>query len=531
MFTAVARIPTRVSPSSPEFQERAGRARQAAGELARRLARVREMGPDEARARHTTRGKLLVRERIAALCDPGAPFLELSPLAAWGQYDDDVPSAGVVTGIGTIHGRHCVLIANDATVKGGTFYPVSVKKNLRAQRVARENRLPAIYLVDSGGAFLPLQAEIFPDRDHGGRVFYNQAVMSREGTPQIAVVMGSCTAGGAYTPAMSEQVVIVRGSGTIFLAGPPLVRAATGEVVSAEELGGADVHARTSGVADVIADDDRQAMALVREMVRDLGQAPARAWTRDAEEPPACDPEEIYGLVPTGPGDAFDAREALARLLDASDLDEFKPAYGPALVTGFGRLRGWLVGVVAAQDALDVRAAIKGAHFVDMAGARRIPLVFVQAGLTGQRGDPGEERIGRAREEAKLVRAVACASVPMLTVVAGAACGPGTFGLASRAFDPRFLWLLPGARIAAVGPDQAEETMTAGAPADGGDPDRRRAARALWEAQSDPYYSSSRVWDDGILDPLSLRDTLALALDVCSRAPVPARAAAGVIRM
>jgi 3-methylcrotonyl-CoA carboxylase beta subunit len=482
------RIEPRVDTASDGFRARAERVRALCDELAERLARVRLQGPEDVRAKHTARGKLLARERVRELLDPGAELLELSPLAAWGHYDGEVPAAGSVCGIGPVHGRECMLLVNDATVKGGTFYPLTVKKNLRAQRIGEQNRLPCIYLVDSGGAFLPLQSEIFPDREHGGRVFYNQARMSARGTPQLAAVMGSCTAGGAYTPAMAEQVTIVRGSGTVFLAGPPLVKAATGEEVSAEELGGADVHTRMSGLADMQAVDDRDAIAQLRAMVRDLGDAPPAAYAPDAERAPLGAADELLGVLPE-PGEPWDPRELLARVLDAGELEAFKPLYGPELVCGYGRFRGWRAGVVASGGPLTARAALKGAHFAAMTAGRGLPLVFLQH-LTGEVPGGADEQGLLIKETAKLMREVACAGVPLLTVVVGGAIGPAAWALGGRAMDPRFLWLLPTARVHAA--DAAAEDAS-------------------------PYASTARMHDDGILDPRALRETLARALAITAR--------------
>ena len=500
----------RLTPDSPGFAARAGRVRALCDALAAHLAKACAMGPDELKARHTARGKLLARERVTHLLDPGGDFLELSPLAALGHYGDEVPAAGVVCGVGPVHGRDCVLVVNDATVKGGTFYPLTVKKNLRAQAVARQNRLPCIYLVDSGGAFLPLQSEIFPDREHGGRVFYNQARMSREGTPQLAAVMGSCTAGGAYTPAMAEQVAIVKGSGTVFLAGPPLVKAATGEEVSAEELGGADVHCRMSGLADRMAFDDRDALHILRDAVRSFADLPPPAWRQLAERPAITPPEEILGVLPL-PGEEYDPRELVARLVDAGELDPFKPLYGPEITCGFARVRGWPAAVVASAGALTSHAALKAAHFVAMTAARGWPLVFL-VHLDGHTGAV-EGSSSLLKDTAKLMREVACTGVPMITVVVGDAIGVEATALGGRAMDPRFLFLLPTARVHAVRRDAVPEDQ-----------------RAEWDREASPYASSGRCHDDGVIDPQNLRDTLARALGITARS-VRAGNHAGPVRM
>jgi acetyl-CoA carboxylase carboxyltransferase component len=492
-------------------------------ELRDRTALVARGGGKQALERHRSRGKLAARERIDRLLDPGTAFLELGALAAWELYDGQAPSAGIVTGIGVIEGRHCVVVANDATVKGGTYFPLTVKKHLRAQEVAEQNRLPCVYLVDSGGAFLPLQAEVFPDRDHFGRIFYNQARMSAAGIPQIAAVMGSCTAGGAYVPAMSDETVIVRGTGTIFLGGPPLVKAATGEDVTAEELGGADVHARQSGVADHHAVSDEHALAIVREIVRHLGDPAPPPWEVAAPEPPAVDSSDLYGLVPESYRQELDPLELIARLVDGSRFHEFKALYGDTLVCGFARIEGHPVGIIANRGVLFSESARKGAHFVELACARRIPLVFLQ-NITGFMVGREVEAGGIARDGAKLVTAVACAAVPKLTVVVGGSFGAGNYAMCGRAYGPRQLWMWPGARISVMGGEQAATVLTTVGDAD---PD---AIRETYEREGSPYFSTARLWDDGIIDPLDTRRVLALGLAAAANAPVPATSF-GVFRM
>jgi acetyl-CoA carboxylase carboxyltransferase component len=495
---------------------RANRARmgELVAELRDRTAAVAEGGGAEALERHRSRGKLLARERIDALLDPGSAFLELNALAAWGLYEGEAPAAGIVTGIGLIDGRECVVVANDATVKGGTYYPLTVKKHLRAQEVAQQNRLPCVYLVDSGGAFLPLQDEVFPDRDHFGRIFYNQAVMSAKGIPQIAVVMGSSTAGGAYVPAMSDEVVIVKGTGTIFLGGPPLVKAATGEEVSAEELGGADVHARVSGVADHYAVSDEHALALAREIVANLGRRkPEPPWEIESPEEPLYDPAELYDIVPEDYAKGYDVHEVIARIVDGSRFHEFKALYGETLVCGFGRIEGVPVGILANNGVLFSESALKGAHFVQLACKRRIPLVFLQ-NITGFMVGKDYEAGGIAKDGAKLVTAVACAQVPKFTVIIGGSFGAGNYGMCGRAYSPRQLWMWPNARISVMGGEQAAAVLTMVGKAD---PDE---IRAKYEREGNPYYSTARLWDDGIIDPLDTRRALALGLAASLNAPI-----------
>ncbi|NMO91758.1 carboxyl transferase domain-containing protein [Actinomycetospora sp. TBRC 11914] len=487
--------------------------RELADDLRSTLARVRLGGPERSRTRHVERGKLLPRDRVDALLDPSSPFLELSPLAAHGMYDDAAPGAGIITGVGRIAGRTCVVVANDATVKGGTYYPMTVKKHLRAQEVALHNRLPCVYLVDSGGAFLPQQDQVFPDREHFGRIFYNQATMSAAGIPQIAAVLGSCTAGGAYVPAMSDEAVIVRNQGTIFLGGPPLVKAATGEEVTAEELGGGDLHARTSGVVDHLADDDAHALAMVRDIVDTLPPDPAPPWERRDSEPPAQDPAGLYDVVPVDGRSAYDLREVISRLVDASRFTEFKPEYGTTLVTGFARLHGHPVGIVANNGVLFRESALKGAHFVELCDQRGIPLVFLQ-NITGFMVGREYEAGGIAKDGAKMVTAVATTRVPKLTVVIGGSYGAGNYAMSGRAYSPRFLWMWPNARISVMGAEQAATVLgTVGS-------SEADTVREQYEHQGHPYYSSARLWDDGVIDPLDTRTVLGLALSACAHAPL-----------
>jgi acetyl-CoA carboxylase carboxyltransferase component len=493
-------------------------------ELRERTAGVAEGGGPDAVERHRSRGKMLARERIDALLDPGSAFLELSALAAWDLYEGEAPAGGIVTGIGSVDGRECVVVANDATVKGGTYYPLTVKKHLRAQEIAEQNRLPCIYLVDSGGAFLPLQDEVFPDRDHFGRIFFNQAVMSAKGIPQIAAVMGSCTAGGAYVPAMSDEAIIVKGTGTIFLGGPPLVKAATGEEVTAEELGGADVHARISGVADHYAVSDEHALALVREIVANTARKkPEPPWEVESPEEPLHDPAELYRIVPEDYSKGYDVREVIARLVDGSRFHEFKALYGETLVCGFARIEGFPVGILANNGVLFSESALKGAHFIQLACKRRIPLVFLQ-NITGFMVGKEYEAGGIAKDGAKMVTAVACAQVPKFTVIIGGSFGAGNYGMCGRAYAPRQLWMWPNARISVMGGEQAANVLTAVGKAD---PDE---IRAKYEREGNPYYSTARLWDDGIIDPLDTRRVLALGLAASLNAPIP-ETTFGVFRM
>jgi 3-methylcrotonyl-CoA carboxylase beta subunit len=493
-------------------------------------------GGARARERHLNRHKLLPRDRVAALMDPGSPFLELSALAANGMYDDEAPAAGLIAGVARVSGRECVVIANDATVKGGTYYPMTVKKHLRAQEVALDNRLPCIYLVDSGGAFLPRQDEVFPDREHFGRIFYNQATMSAKGIPQIAAVLGSCTAGGAYVPAMADEAVIVREQGTIFLGGPPLVKAATGEVVSAEDLGGGVLHSRTSGVTDHLADDDPHALRIVRQIVATLGPRAPRPWDVAPTEEPAIDPGDLYDVVPADTRTPFDVREVIGRLVDGSRFAEFKAEYGTTLVTGFARIHGHPVGIVANNGVLFSESALKGAHFIELCDKRSVPLLFLQ-NITGFMVGRQYEAGGIAKNGAKMVTAVACARVPKLTVVIGGSFGAGNYSMCGRAYSPRFLWMWPNARISVMGGEQAAAvlaTVRRDQRGDGWTAAEEEAFKApirqQYEEQGNPYYSTARLWDDGIIDPADTRSVLGLALSVCANAPLEP-VSYGVFRM
>lgn len=519
-----------VDPAGDDFQRNAAHNRALADELRARQAQVRQGGGPRAQDRHREQGKLFVRERIDRLLDPGSPFLELSPLAAWDLYDGDAPGAGIVTGIGRVSGRECLIVANDATVKGGTYYPTTVRKHLRAQQVALENCLPCLYLVDSGGAFLPMQDEVFPDVDDFGRIFYNQATMSAAGIPQIAAVMGSCTAGGAYVPAMSDETVIVKGTGTIFLGGPPLVKAATGVDVSAEELGGADVHTRISGVADHFANDDDHALETLRQIVSTLNTRKRADLDIQPPEDPAWDPEELYGIIPASFKVGYDVREVIARLVDGSRLREFKALYGTTLVCGFARIHGYPVGIVANNGVLFGESALKGAHFVELCAARRIPLLFLQ-NITGFMVGKEYEHAGIARDGAKMVHAVANAQVPKMTVIIGGSFGAGNYGMCGRAYGPRFLWTWPNSRISVMGGEQAANvllTVKRDQRARQGQPAMDEAEQAAfkqptldkYEREGNPYYATARLWDDGILDPAETRTVLGLALSVCLNAPV-----------
>lgn len=517
-------IHSQINPRSDDFAERNRFNRVLVDELNERLDRVSRGGGERARKKHLERGKRLPRERIELLLDSGSAFLEISALAATGLYDDAVPSAGVVAGIGQVSGVSCMIVANDATVKGGTYYPMTVKKHLRAQQIAMENRLPCIYLVDSGGAFLPMQDDVFPDRDHFGRIFFNQANMSAKGIPQIAVVMGSCTAGGAYVPAMSDQSIIVRDQGTIFLGGPPLVKAATGEDVSAEELGGGVVHTHTSGVADYLADNDDHALVQTRQIVSHLNAHQTRPEHRDFQ-PPRYATEELYGLIPTDLKTPVDVHDIIARLVDDSVLDEFKANYGKTLVTGFAHIEGQPVGILANNGILFSESAQKGAHFIELCNQRQIPLLFLQ-NITGFMVGKKYENAGIAKDGAKLVTAVACAKVPKLTVVIGGSFGAGNYGMCGRAYDPRFLWMWPNARISVMGGEQAATvlaTVKAEQKRAQGDTWNDQEAEAFkapireqYETQGNPYYSTGRLWDDGIIDPAQTRTVLSLALTVCA---------------
>jgi len=520
----MAILTSQVERESEEFARRRERMEGLVAELRERSAQVARGGGDKATERHRSRGKLTARERVDRLVDPGGAFLELNALAAWDMYDGQAPAAGIVAGIGVVEGRECVIVANDATVKGGTYFPLTVKKHLRAQEIAEQNRLPCLYLVDSGGAFLPLQDEVFPDRDHFGRIFFNQARMSAKGIPQIAVVMGSCTAGGAYVPAMSDETIIVRGTGTIFIGGPPLVKAATGQDVSAEELGGADVHTRRSGVADYYATSDEHALALARQIVRNLqGRKPDLPWETTEPDTPAADPAELYGLVPEDFRHQSDARELIARIVDGSRFDEFKALYGETLVTGFARIEGYPVGILANNGVLFAESSQKGAHFIELACKRRVPLVFLQ-NITGFMVGQEYEAGGIARDGAKLVMAVANAEVPKFTVIVGGSFGAGNYAMCGRAYAPRQLWMWPNARISVMGGEQAAMVLTMVGDAD---PEQ---IRAKYEREGNPYYSTARLWDDGIIDPRDTRRVLALGISAALNAPIP-ETTFGVFRM
>jgi 3-methylcrotonyl-CoA carboxylase beta subunit len=523
-------IQSALNVRSQEFADNRAAMEEQVRDLGAKLAAVRDGGGEKARALHTSRGKLLVRERIDALLDPGAPFLELSALAAYGVYDEDVPAAGIVTGIGRVSGQECVIVANDATVKGGTYYPLTVKKHLRAQTIAAQNELPCIYLVDSGGANLPRQDEVFPDREHFGRIFFNQANLSARNIPQIAVVMGSCTAGGAYVPAMADEAIIVRQQGTIFLGGPPLVRAATGEIVSAEDLGGADVHCRTSGVADHYARNDRHALELARRAVARLNRVKRVGLDVAPAREPAYDTAEIYGVIPRDARKPYDVREVIARIADASEFDEFKTLYGATLVCGFARIWGYPVGIVANNGILFSESAQKGAHFIELCAQRGIPLVFLQ-NITGFMVGRQYEAGGIAKHGAKMVTAVACAAVPKFTVLIGGSFGAGNYGMCGRAYDPRFLFMWPNARVSVMGGEQAAgvlaqvkrdqkerqgEAWTAEEEAE-----FKRPIIARYEEQGHPYFASARLWDDGVIDPAQTRMVLGLAISAALNAPIP----------
>jgi len=523
-------IESHVDRNSPEFQENARSLQTQIDQLSTNIQLVQQGGGEVAIARHRKRNKLLPRERIQLLCDPNTPFLELSPLAAWEMYDNDAPSAGIVTGIGLVEGQECMIIANDATVKGGTYYPITVKKHLRAQEIAEQNHLPCIYLVDSGGAFLPLQADVFPDRDHFGRIFYNQARMSSQRIPQIAAVMGSCTAGGAYVPAMSDETVIVRGNGTIFLGGPPLVKAATGEVVTAEELGGADVHSRISGVTDHYALNDEQALAICRSTVANLNRRKYIPWDIATPEPPLYDPNDLIGIVPMNNRKSYDVREIIARLVDSSKFHEFKALYGTTLICGFAKLMGFPVGIIANNGILFSESALKATHFIELCGQRRTPLIFLQ-NITGFMVGRQYENGGIAKDGAKMVMAVANAPVPRFTVIIGGSFGAGNYGMCGRAYSPRQLWMWPNARISVMGGEQAASVLATvrkeGLEARGKqmsaeeEADFKQPILDKYEAEGNPYYSTARLWDDGIIDPRDTRNVLALGIAASLNAPMP----------
>src|SRR5215470_12134431 len=522
-------IETRLDPRDSTFLRNRDAMAALVADLKTKVAEIEQGGGEAARSRHTGRGKLLPRERVRTLLDPGSPFLEFSQFAAYGMYGGAVAAAGVITGIGRVAGRECVIVCNDATVKGGSYHPMTVKKHLRAQDIARENNLPCIYLVDSGGANLPTQTEVFPDRDHFGRIFYNQATMSAEGIPQIAVVMGSCTAGGAYVPAMSDESIIVKDQGTIFLAGPPLVKAATGEIVSAEELGGADVHTRISGVADHFAVNDHHALAIARNIVAHLNRVKPAAMDVTAPREPLRPAEELYGVINADIRKPYDVHEVIARIVDASELDEFKARYGTTLVTGFARLWGYPVGIIASNGVLYSESAQKGAHFIELASQRGIPLVFLQ-NITGFMVGQKYEAGGIAKDGAKMVTAVSCAKVPKFTVIIGGSYGAGNYGMCGRAFGPRFLWMWPNARISVMGGEQAatvlatvrRDTIEAKKGTWSAEEEEafRAPIRAQYEKEGHPYFASARLWDDGIIDPADTRRVLGLAISAALNRPV-----------
>jgi acetyl-CoA carboxylase carboxyltransferase component len=531
MGAAMAVLESRLDRRSESFSANAQRMERLVAELRDRLVAVRAGGGAEAVEKHRRRKKLTARERVERLIDAGSDFLELSALAAFEMYGNDSPAAGMVTGIGTVEGQQCVIVANDATVKGGTYYPMTVKKHLRAQEIAEQNHLPCIYLVDSGGAFLPLQDEVFPDREHFGRIFYNQARMSGKRIAQVAAVMGSCTAGGAYVPAMSDETVIVKGQGTIFLGGPPLVKAATGEEVTAEELGGADVHTRISGVADHFANDDAQALAMVREIVRNLHLELPRQWDRTDPQPPKYELRDLYGVIPADSRVGYDVREVVARLVDASEFHEFKSRYGSTLVCGFARIEGHPIGILANNGILFSESALKGAHFIELCAQRGTPLLFLQ-NITGFMVGKEYENRGIAKDGAKLVTAVACAEVPKFTVVIGGSFGAGNYGMCGRAYAPRQLWMWPNARISVMGGPQAASVLST---VKGEMTPAEKAAFEApilekYEREGNPYYSTARLWDDGIIDPLDTRRVIAIGLDAAAHAPQP-RTHFGVFRM
>ncbi|MGG7573676.1 carboxyl transferase domain-containing protein [Streptomyces sirii] len=531
-------------PASDSWRANEAAHRELAAELREKLVAARLGGGEKARARHTARGKLLPRDRVDALLDPGSPFLEVAPLAAEGMYAGAAPAAGVIAGIGRVSGREALIIANDATVKGGTYYPMTVKKHLRAQEIALENRLPCLYLVDSGGAFLPMQDEVFPDREHFGRIFYNQARMSGAGIPQIAAVLGSCTAGGAYVPAMSDEAVIVRNQGTIFLGGPPLVKAATGEVVTAEELGGGEVHSKVSGVTDHLAEDDAHALRIVRTIVATLGERPPLPWTVRKADEPELDPAGLYGAVPVDSRTPYDVREVIARIVDGSRFAEFKAEYGTTLVTGFAHIHGHPVGIVANNGILFSESAQKGAHFIELCDQRGIPLLFLQ-NISGFMVGRDYEAGGIAKHGAKMVTAVACTRVPKLTVVIGGSYGAGNYSMCGRAYSPRFLWMWPNAKISVMGGEQAASVLATvkrdqlEARGEEWSAEEEAAFKApvreQYDTQGNAYYATARLWDDGVIDPLETRQVLGLALTACANAPLPQRDPAapgyGVFRM
>lgn len=525
-------IHSQINPTNAEFQQNMAHTQEQVRLLRERLQTTQAGGGERAVTLHRQRNKLLPRERIDALLDPGSPFLELSPLAAYGMYDNAAPAAGIITGIGTIHGTEVMIVANDATVKGGTYFPLTVKKHLRAQDIARENGLPCIYLVDSGGAFLPLQAEVFPDRDHFGRIFYNQATMSAAGIPQIAVVMGSCTAGGAYVPAMSDETIIVRNQGTIFLGGPPLVKASLGEEVSAEELGGGLMHSTQSGVTDHLADDDKHALELCRSIVENLNRQSRPVCTLTSPEEPLYDPQELYGILPPTPRHPYDMREIIARLVDGSRLHEFKPLYGVTLVCGFARIAGYPVGIMANNGILFSDSSLKGTHFIELCDRRQIPLLFIQ-NITGFMVGAQAESGGIAKDGAKMVMAVANTQVPRFSLIVGGSFGAGNYGMCGRAYSPRLLFTWPSARISVMGGEQAasvlftvkqEQLRKSGQPLMNEDEecDFKQPTLDKYEHEGSPYYSTARLWDDGILDPLETRRVLGLSIAMAMKQPIAA---------
>ena len=523
-------LQTQLNPRSAEFAANAAAMQAVVDDLRVQLERVAQGGGEAARAKHTARGKLLPRERVQMLLDPGTPFLEVAPLAALNMYNNDAPSSGVIVGIGRVSGVDCMIVCNDATVKGGTYYPMTVKKHLRAQEIAQQNRLPCIYLVDSGGANLPNQDEVFPDRDHFGRIFFNQANMSAQGIAQIAVVMGSCTAGGAYVPAMSDETIIVKNQGTIFLGGPPLVKAATGEVVSAEDLGGGDVHTRLSGVADHLAQNDLHALSLARQAVKNLNAQKAPNIATHTPVPPKYEAKELYGVIPTDTRKPFDVREIIARIVDGSEFDEFKSRFGTTLICGFARIEGMPVGIIANNGILFSESALKGAHFIELCCQRKIPLVFLQ-NITGFMVGRKYENEGIARHGAKMVTAVATAAVPKFTIIIGGSFGAGNYGMCGRAYSPRFLWMWPNARISVMGGEQAASVLATvkrdGIEGKGGQWSADEEAafkapiKAQYEVQGHPYYATARIWDDGVIDPADTRRVLALGLSASLNAPIP----------
>ena len=526
-------LPTAVQPDSDAFRARAAHNRALVDELRAKVAAAARGGSDKARAKHTERGKLLPRDRVERLLDPGAPFLEIGQLAACDMYEGEVPGAGLIAGVGRVSGRQVMIVCNDATVKGGTYYPLTVKKHLRAQEIAEQNRLPCIYLVDSGGANLPHQAEVFPDRDHFGRIFFNQANMSAQGIAQIACVMGSCTAGGAYVPAMSDETVIVRNQGTIFLGGPPLVKAATGEVISAEDLGGGDLHARRSGVVDHLAEDDAHALAIVRDIVSTLPAGQASGITDP--RPPRHDPAELYGIVPEDVRAPYDVHEVIARIVDGSEFHAFKPLYGSTLVCGFAEIWGMPVAILANNGILFSESAMKGAHFIELACQRRIPLLFLQ-NISGFMVGGKYEAEGIAKHGAKLVTAVATASVPKVTVLVGGSFGAGNYGMCGRAYSPRFLFSWPNSRISVMGGEQAAAVLaTVHRDAESWTAEQAEAFKApvrqKYEEEGNPYHATARLWDDGIIDPAQTRDVLGLAFAAARNAPIPETPRFGVFRM